>query len=92
MKKHAAIHPFIIVFGILTGLFTLSMFFRVSIGVIGSDLMRSFGISAEALGRLGGVFFYAFAALQLAVGPMLDGIGPQTRHFRLRYYRCHRGR
>jgi MFS family permease len=65
------------IFSILSGLFILSMFYRVSSAVIAPDLMRDLGLNAEALGILGGAFFYSFALLQIPMGPMLDRIGPR---------------
>jgi len=65
------------IFSILSALFTLSMFYRVSSAVIAPDLMRDLGLNAENLGMLGGAFFYSFALLQIPMGPMLDRIGPR---------------
>ena len=65
------------IFSILSALFTLSMFYRVSSAVIAPDLMRDLGLNAENLGLLGGAFFYSFALLQIPMGPMLDRIGPR---------------
>ena len=59
------------IFSILSALFTLSMFYRVSSAVIAPDLMRDLGLNAENLGLLGGAFFYSFALLQIPMGPML---------------------
>jgi len=39
--------------------------------------MNSFKIGANDLGLLGGVFFYAFAIIQLPLGPALDWVGPK---------------
>ena len=65
------------IFSILSALFTLSMFYRVSSAVIAPDLMRDLGLNAENLGLLGGAFFYSFALLQIPMGPMLDRVGPR---------------
>jgi len=46
--------------------------------VIAPDLMKEFGIGPQALGMLGGIFFYAFALAQFPIGPLLDRIGPRT--------------
>lgn len=55
----------------------LSQFFRGSVGVLGPDLMRDIGLSAQALGDLGGSFFLAFAFAQVPIGVMLDRYGPR---------------
>ncbi|MDP2969612.1 MAG: MFS transporter [Deltaproteobacteria bacterium] len=68
--------PFLIFFT-LSGLFVLSMFYRVSSAVIAPNLIQDLGLSAETLGILGGAYFYSFAILQIPVGPMLDRIGPR---------------
>ncbi|MEW6377266.1 MAG: MFS transporter [Thermodesulfobacteriota bacterium] len=68
--------PFCI-FSILSCLFTLSMFYRVSTAVIAPNLIQDLGLNAETLGILGGAYFYSFALLQIPMGPMLDRIGPR---------------
>jgi MFS family permease len=65
------------IFSILSALFTLSMFYRVSSAVIAPNLMHDLGLDAENLGILGGAFFYSFALLQIPMGPLLDRIGPR---------------
>ncbi len=67
----------IFLFILLSGLFLLSQFYRVSNAVIAPDLMRDLGLNAEMFGMLGGAFFYAFTLLQIPMGPMLDRIGPR---------------
>jgi MFS family permease len=68
--------PFLI-FIILSALYTLSMFHRVSNAVIAPNLIQDLSLDAETLGILGGAFFYSFALLQIPMGPMLDRIGPR---------------
>ena len=67
---------FFLIFFILSGLFILSTFYRVSNAVIAPNLVQDFGLNAETLGYLGGAFFYSFALSQIPMGPMLDRIGP----------------
>jgi sugar phosphate permease len=62
---------------VLCGAYVLSHFYRTSVGVIGPSLMGELGLSAEALGALGGVFFLIFAAAQLPAGVLLDRFGPR---------------
>lgn len=57
--------------------YVMSQFYRTSVGVIGPELMRSLGLSAEALGTLGGTFFVAFALCQIPLGVLLDRYGPR---------------
>ncbi len=67
----------ILTFLILAALFILSMYYRVSTGVIAPNLMADLHLDAEALGILGGAFFYSFAIFQIAMGPLLDRVGPR---------------
>jgi MFS family permease len=66
------------IFTVLSALFILSMFFRVSTGVIAPELAHDLKLTAASLGFLGGVFFYSFAFMQIPMGPLLDIIGPRT--------------
>jgi len=66
-----------IIFSILSLLYILSQFYRVSNAVIASNLIQDLGLNAETLGILGGAYFYSFALLQIPMGPMLDRIGPR---------------
>jgi sugar phosphate permease len=65
------------IFAILSSMFVLSMFYRVSNAVIARELVRDLGLSAEGLGLLGGAFFYSFALLQVPMGAAIDRIGPR---------------
>src|SRR3972149_1851490 len=76
-ESSTPLKPFFI-FSILSCLFTLSMFYRVSSAVIAPNLMHDLGLNAENLGILGGAFFYSFALLQIPMGPMLDRMGPRV--------------
>lgn len=69
---------YILIFFILSTLFVLSQFYRVSNAVIAPNLMKDLGLNAEMLGLLGGAFFYSFTLLQIPMGPMLDRIGPRV--------------
>ncbi|HAR95974.1 MAG TPA: hypothetical protein DCR97_08445 [Deltaproteobacteria bacterium] len=66
------------VFAVLSALFALSMFLRVSTGIIAPELARDLNLSAASLGFLGGCFFYSFAFMQIPMGPLLDIVGPRT--------------
>lgn len=67
----------LLIFSVLSSLFLLSQFYRVSSAVIAPNLIQDLGLNAELLGLLGGAFFYAFTLLQIPMGPMLDRIGPR---------------
>lgn len=67
----------LLIFSILSALFLLSQFYRVSNAIIAPNLIQDLKLNAETLGILGGAFFYSFALLQIPMGPMLDRIGPR---------------
>jgi MFS family permease len=77
MTKSSQSSKLFLIFSILSALFILSMFYRVSTAVIAPNLIQDLGLDAETLGILGGAFFYSFALLQIPMGPMLDRIGPR---------------
>ena len=56
----------------------LSQFYRASNAVIAPMLVRDLALNAENLGLLGGAFFYAFAVIQIPMGPAIDRIGPRV--------------
>jgi sugar phosphate permease len=67
----------LLIFTVLSALYLLSQFYRVSNAVIAPNLMRDLRLNAETLGILGGAFFYSFALLQIPMGPLLDRVGPR---------------
>ena len=60
------------IFAVLSSMFVLSMFYRVSNPVIVPQLVRGLGLTARGLGLLGGAFFYSFAVAQVPMGAALD--------------------
>jgi MFS family permease len=77
LQKKTIFFQSFLTFIILSALFILSMFYRLSTAVIAPNLMQDLGLNAESLGILGGAYFYSFALLQIPMGPMLDRIGPR---------------
>jgi sugar phosphate permease len=67
----------VIIFAVLVFLYILSVFYRVSSGIIAPSLMADLHLTAETLGVLGGAFFYSFALFQVVLGPLLDRVGPR---------------
>lgn len=57
--------------------YVFSQFIRNTIGVITPDLMGEMGLSAADVGLLSGLFFLAFAAMQIPAGMALDTLGPR---------------
>jgi MFS family permease len=58
-------------------LFAYAFFHRVSPSVMYDHLMADFAVSAAVLGNLAACYFYAYAAMQLPVGLMVDRWGPR---------------
>jgi MFS family permease len=58
-----------------SGLFLMSMLYRVSNAVIAPELSRDLGLTPQELGLMGAAFFYAFALAQVPLGPALDRLG-----------------
>ncbi len=50
---------------------------RVAPSVMVEDLMRDFAVGAAILGNLSAAYFYAYAALQVPIGLMVDRLGPR---------------
>jgi predicted MFS family arabinose efflux permease len=48
---------------------------QVSIGVIANDLMHDFSVNATALGSLAALYFYAYIAMQIPGGILIDYFG-----------------
>ena len=59
----------------LSLLFFLSQFYRATFAVIASELIRDLSLTAEDLGFLSSVFFYAFAIIQIPMGASIDIFG-----------------
>jgi sugar phosphate permease len=65
------------IFLVLTGMYIIAYFFRVSAAVIAGDLARDLALSPRQLGNVSAALFYAFALTQLPLGPVLDRYGPR---------------
>lgn len=50
---------------------------EVSPSIMAHELMRDFSLSGTALGNLAACYFYAYLAMQLPVGLLLDRFGPR---------------
>jgi sugar phosphate permease len=59
----------------LSLLLFLSQFYRTTSAVIASELMRDLSLTAEDLGFLSSIFFYAFALIQVPMGAAMDNFG-----------------
>lgn len=66
-----------LIYVVLCAGFFASPFYRVSNAVIAPELMRELTISPEQMGVVTGMFFLAFAAMQVPAGVLLDRFGPR---------------
>lgn len=57
--------------------YVASQFYRTANAAIAPDLMRELSISPESMGAITGVFFLAFAVMQIPAGILLDRFGPR---------------
>ncbi len=75
MKPDSRHRQFATIVAVIGVAYVMSQFYRTSNGVIAKELSWEFGLSAEALGGLTGVFFLSFAAAQIPIGMLFDRFG-----------------
>jgi nitrate/nitrite transporter NarK len=56
-------------------LFLVGFFHRAAPGVMARDLMQSFDVTSASIGSLAATYFYAYAALMIPAGLLLDAFG-----------------
>ena len=61
--------------GLAASFFLAEYFVRVSPSVMVEPLMRAFNVNAFGLGSLSAFFYYAYVAMQLPVGTLIDRFG-----------------
>ena len=62
---------------ILTLAYVLSQFYRAFLAVLAPDLTADLNVTPADLSRASGIWFLAFAAMQLPIGWALDHVGPR---------------
>lgn len=70
-----------LMWGMAAGFYLFGFFQRVAPASLAGDLMRDFGLTAAALGNLSAFYFYAYAAMQLPTGVLVDRYGPSRLFF-----------
>ncbi len=70
-SQHPSWYPWLIWF-IAASYFFCDYFARVSTGVMTSELMRAFDMSALGLGSLSAFFYYPYLGMQIPVGLLVD--------------------
>lgn len=63
------------IFSVLSFLYVMALFFRVSMAVVARDVTTDFALSATRLGTLSSVFFIVYALAQIPLGILLDRFG-----------------
>ena len=63
------------IFTIFSILYALAYFYRVAMAVLADDISSEMSLTPAQLGTLSGAFFYAFAFVQIPLGPLLDRYG-----------------
>jgi len=66
-----------LIWGAAAALFGYAFLHRIAPSVMYDRLMAEFQASAAALGNLSACYFYAYAAMQLPAGMLLDRFGPR---------------
>jgi sugar phosphate permease len=66
-----------VVFGVISSIYLLVYFHRVSTSVIARDLLATFQTDATALGFMSSMYFYVYAFEQPLVGYLTDRLGPR---------------
>ncbi len=62
--------------GLAATFYLYGFFQRVTPASLAGDLMRDFGLTAAGLGNLAAFYYYAYAAMQIPTGVMVDRWGP----------------
>ena len=76
-KRGAITRAFVPVLAILYILGFTNLFLRSSFGVMAPDLAREMRLSPELLSTIASAFFFAYAAMQIPTGMLLDRFGPR---------------
>lgn len=68
------------VWALAAAIYLFGFFQRVTPASLAGDLMRDFALTGTGLGNLSAFYFYAYAAMQIPTGVLVDRFGP-TRLF-----------
>ncbi|MBU5635512.1 MFS transporter [Geomonas sp. Red69] len=67
-----------LIFFILSLIYILVYFYRVSLAVVAKDVSRDLHLTPAQLGSLSSILFYVYAAAQIPLGPMIDRLGSRV--------------
>jgi MFS family permease len=65
------------VWGLGAALYIIGFFQRVAPGVMTTELMGDFNLTAAAMGNLSAFYFYSYVAMQIPTGLLADSWGPR---------------
>jgi sugar phosphate permease len=77
MKNYSPVWLGWLMWGLVAMLYLLGFFQRMAPAVMVDELMREFDISGALMGNLSAAYFYAYAAMQIPSGLLVDKIGPR---------------
>jgi sugar phosphate permease len=66
-----------LLFAILALAYCFVYFHRNCLSIVADDLAQEFSASAGAIGVLGSIYFYCYAAMQIPAGLLSDSVGPR---------------
>jgi hypothetical protein len=66
----------VLMWGLAAAFYLFGFFQRVTPASLAPDLMRDFALSAAGLGNLSAFYYYAYAAVQIPTGVLVDRFGP----------------
>lgn len=80
-RRHPAYPDFVRLrwtgYSLLALAYVMVFFHRMAPGVVATELMAAFHISAAALGSLAAMYYYVYTALQIPSGILADTLGPR---------------
>lgn len=65
-----------LMWGLAAAFYLFGFFQRITPASLAPDLMRDFSLSAAGLGNLSAFYYYAYAAVQIPTGVLVDRLGP----------------
>jgi MFS family permease len=71
----------LLMWGLAAAFYLFGFFQRVTPASLAPDLMRDFSLSAAGLGNLSAFYYYAYAAVQVPTGVLVDRLGPSRMFF-----------
>jgi MFS family permease len=79
--RHPPLRLAALVWALAAGFYLFGFFQRVTPASLAPDLMRDFELSAAGLGNLSAFYYYAYAAMQIPTGVLVDRLGPSRMFF-----------